>query len=127
MGIPATLRSPHSARSELGALEPGYADITLLAADPVTCDPARLPHSRSWELSSAATSSSRRRAARSPASRDQGERCRGPAPEQAPRGGGVGRRLVDDTGGQGRRGPGRSAHAPARHRRETRPSTRRRM
>ena len=30
--------------TELGALEPGYnADITLLAADPVTCDPARLP------------------------------------------------------------------------------------
>ena len=29
---------------ELGALEPGYAaDITLLAADPVTCDPALLP------------------------------------------------------------------------------------
>ena len=30
--------------TELGALEPGYAaDITLLAGDPVTCDPARLP------------------------------------------------------------------------------------
>ncbi|CAH0376873.1 unnamed protein product [Pelagomonas calceolata] len=30
--------------NELGALEPGYkADITVLAADPVTCDPARLP------------------------------------------------------------------------------------
>ena len=30
--------------NELGALEPGYAaDVTLLAADPVTCDPARLP------------------------------------------------------------------------------------
>ena len=29
---------------ELGALDPGYkADITLLAADPVTCDPALLP------------------------------------------------------------------------------------
>ena len=29
---------------ELGTLEPGYAaDITLLAADPITCDPARLP------------------------------------------------------------------------------------
>ena len=30
--------------NELGALDPGYeADITLLAADPVTCDPALLP------------------------------------------------------------------------------------
>jgi cytosine/adenosine deaminase-related metal-dependent hydrolase len=29
---------------ELGALEPGYAaDVTLLAADPVTCDPKNLP------------------------------------------------------------------------------------
>ena len=38
--------SAHAAfrENELGALEPGYeADVTLLAADPVTCDPARLP------------------------------------------------------------------------------------